>query len=218
MSVPAAVLRVWRRANFTGRSLTFAVVCSSVVVALHTLVLPFVALLFWGMSGLGLLVTLLRELAASLCGNDAGVGAGAAPAARGGDDDTGESDDSHRRARRVAGGDASGAAASGGSGAAVCSASVAQILGHADDTLLARAGRRRSLGRGGGGRGGESGLSVAEIVAYLENPETPERRQQQEQAATWEQIARMRNHLDAAGMDRCDVTEKAGSFVLLPTR
>lgn len=192
-SVPAAVLKVWRRANFTGRSLTFAVVCSSVVVALHTLVLPFVALLFWAMSGLGLLVTVLRELAASLCGIDT-VAPGSGYA--------GEGDDQHRRTRRGAA-DASGASTAGGSGAAF-PASVAQILKQTDDTP-AMAGRRISLGRGGGGSyGGGSGLSVAEIVAYLEDPETTERREQQEQTATWEQVARMRNHLDAAGKDRSE--------------
>lgn len=174
--------------------MTFAVVCSTVVVALHTFVLPFVALLFWATSGLGLLVTVFRELGSSLCGDDA--------AARGGDVD-GESGDQHRRARRGAA-DASGVSTDGGggTGAAVRPTSVAQILKHADDTPVT--GGRRSLGRGGGGGGDQPGLSVAEIVAYLEDPETSERREQQEQTATWEQVARMRNHLDATGTARSE--------------
>lgn len=190
--MPAAVLKVWRRANFTGDALTFAVVCSSVVVALHTLVLPIVAVLFWVRSGLGLLVT-----AASLYGNEAG------------DSDAGESRDQLRRRRVGRGGaaDARGAPTGSGdgeSGGAVCPTSVAQMLKQVGQTP-ATAGRR---GRRKSGGGGESSLSVAEIYAYLEDPATTsgraKRRDQHEQAATWEQITRMRNHLDEVGRDRSD--------------
>eukprot|EP00752_Nemacystus_decipiens_P006624 g5955.t1 len=206
VSVPAAVLRVWRSAKFTGRSLMFATGCSFAVVAFHTLVLPFVTVLLWGISGFGLILTVLRELLASLCCNGA--------AACGGDDDAVQVDDNQRRARRGAA-DASGDSADGVNGAA-CSTSVAQILRNADDTLQATAGRRRSLGNGGGGWGGETGLSVAKIVDYLEDPEAPERRKQQEQAATWGQVARIRNQLDAAGEARTkDILDRLESVITL---
>eukprot|EP00903_Cladosiphon_okamuranus_P009455 g9014.t1 len=187
-SVPTAVVRVWRRANFTGKSLTFAVVCSSGVVALHTLVLPIVAFLLWVRSGLDLMVTVFRELGASLCGND--------DATRGGNA-AGESGEQQRRARRGVG---SGAVNDG-----VGNTSVAQILKDAGHDTPPTSGRRSSFGRGGdGGRGDRSGLSVAKIVAYLEDPETSERREQEEQPATWEQVARMRNHLHADGKGRSE--------------
>ncbi|CAM9872703.1 unnamed protein product, partial [Hapterophycus canaliculatus] len=183
-SIPAAVLRVCRRTNFSGLSLTFAVVCSSAVVAIHTFGLPVAVLWFWVRSGWGLFVYMSLELLASICGNKGdGTGGERRP--------LGFTPPPYATPANASSGGASGARAP-----AAPFVSVTEILEGMDSSP----GTRR--------RKGGSLNSVAKIWAYLDDPFTTaglaRRQKEQGQTATREHIIQMRNRLDIAGKEQGD--------------
>ncbi|CAM9508523.1 unnamed protein product [Scytosiphon promiscuus] len=232
-SIPAAVLKVCRRTTFSGRSLTFAVVCSSAVVALHAFGLPVAVVWFWLRSGWGLFVSMLGELLAALCGN-------------GGDDggDPDESEDSlplRDRLRYTDPGDPPALATAGivraptaAAAAAVASPTTAPVSTvpssrYAAAAASARASFSSAFGpgspappfvsvanilegmhssRGTSKKGGDGLNSVAKIWAYLDDPATTtgldRRQQEKDQTATRDHIVQMRNLLDTAGKEQGD--------------
>ncbi|CAM9300363.1 unnamed protein product [Ectocarpus sp. 8 AP-2014] len=174
-SVPTAVLTAWRRATYTGRSLTVAVACSSVVVVLHVFALPFVLTWFWVRSGLGLAALTLKMLAAALCGGSGGE------------------DGSGRRVPRRPSAAGSGGASTAGSPSACSDVIVADML------------RRGNASPGGRHAAGSSVAEIWAQLENPTTPDDlaqGQGEQNQTVTVTVEEIIRARNHLDEAGRGR----------------
>ncbi|CAM9728979.1 unnamed protein product [Ectocarpus sp. 6 AP-2014] len=172
-SAPMAVLTAWRRATYTGRSLTVAVACSSVVVVLHVFALPFVLSWFWVRSGLGLAALTLKTLAAGLCGGNGGE------------------DGSGRRVPRRPSAAGSGGASTAGSPSACSDVIVADML------------RRGNASPGGRHAVGSSVAEIWAQLENPTTPDGLAQGQgEQNQTVTVEEIIRARNHLDEAGRGR----------------
>ncbi|CAB1105464.1 unnamed protein product [Ectocarpus sp. CCAP 1310/34] len=175
-SVPAAVLTAWRRATFTGRSLSVAVAYSSVVVILHLFALPFVLVWFWVRSGLGLAALTLKTLATALCGGN------------GGEDGSGT-----RVSRRPS-------AAGSGGGPTAGSPSVCS------DVVVADMLRRGNASTGGRHAAGSSVAEIWAQLENPTTPDgLAQRQDEQDQTVTVEEIIHALDHLDEAGRGRGEV-------------
>lgn len=206
-SVPTALLKVWREADFTKASLARAVFYSVGVVVLHVALVPFIMAFFWVQSGLRLFLSAVKELwqsikelvrsikglVSSLCssGNrnsdpicSRSNGCRVAPAIGA------TANDIPAPASVDAAGACAGTNVGAGVVTGVSAAAAAPAAPSVSNMLKQHPGRESS---------------VAEIWAFLEDPLTTpgltQRQDERAQTSTREDVIRLQQHLDAAGQE-----------------